>query len=525
VSRTRRFFGGLSLAFSSQAVIMLAGLWLTPFFLKRLGSHDYGLWLIGLQILSYLMLMDFGIVALLPRETAYATGRALRGSGGNDLSETIGVTGRVVLYQVPFVFAGVLAAWIFMPDAWRQYSGPLMVAMIGFCVLFPLRIFQAVLQGLQEMTYLGRLQFISWGVSMALMVVFVLSGFGLYALAIGWVAGQLLPAALSFRRLRTCFPGVLPKRLPSLSGKILFQSLTKGGWVSVSQIAQVLVGGTDLLIIGKLLGPTAVVPYACSQKLISFLANQPYIIMEMAAPGLSQMKTSESKQRIFQACTALALGMLTVAGAIACVTLAVNHSFVSWWLGERQFGGAPLTVVLVSAMLLRHWNTTLIYALFAFGHQRRISLTTLLDGFVTIAAGAGLVWWLGPIGMALGTVFAACSVSLPGNLVGLARELDVSPLGLILAIWSWLWRFIIVATLSALLGLWWRPDYAFIAGIASATLAVYCAVMLPMIMNSAMRDYLPERVIGLWHRVWRRSSLDRPVPVAVGPELEVPKNS
>ena len=76
MSRSQRFFNGIAFAYSYQAVVMLAGLWLTPFLLHHLGKHDYGLWLMGLQILSYLLLTDLGIVVLLPRAVAYATGRA-----------------------------------------------------------------------------------------------------------------------------------------------------------------------------------------------------------------------------------------------------------------------------------------------------------------------------------------------------------------------------------------------------------------------------------------------------------------
>ena len=45
-------------------------------------------------------------------------------------------------------------------------------------------------------------------------------------------------------------------------------------WVAVSQTAQVLLNGTDVMIIGALLGPAAVVPYACTGKLIA-RAGQP----------------------------------------------------------------------------------------------------------------------------------------------------------------------------------------------------------------------------------------------------------
>src|SRR5690606_28107826 len=75
MSRTRRFLGGLSIGYFSMVLTLVVGLWLTPFLLGRIGTHEYGLWLITTQILGYLMLLDLGVVALAPRETAYATGR------------------------------------------------------------------------------------------------------------------------------------------------------------------------------------------------------------------------------------------------------------------------------------------------------------------------------------------------------------------------------------------------------------------------------------------------------------------
>ena len=520
MTRSRRFYGGLRLNYLYQALLMVAGLWLTPFLLKHLGEHDYGLWLVGMQTLSYLVLMDFGVVAILPRATAYATGHAIRGTGNHDLADMIGRTARIVLYQTPIVGLGVVVFWLAVPMG-PAIRGPILLAMVGFTLLFPLRIFQAVLHGLQETPYIGKLQFVSWGVSTALMVILILRGVGLYALAIGWVAGQLLPAVLSFYRLKTAFPDVLPSRLPNLVRKELFQALTSGTWVSVAQIAQVLVAGTDYVIIGKLLGPAAVVPYACTQKLIMVLANQPHAIMEMAAPGLSQMKTSESRENLSRVCSALALGMLTASGAVVCITLAVNHSFVSWWLGDRQFGGALLTAALAASMLFRQWNTTSVFTIFALGYERRISITTLADGIVSLAAGLVLVKLLGPVGAPLGALLGVCLISLPGNLAALAQELQVSTFAVASSIWPWFWRFVIVAALAGVLGLWSRPNLPYIIGVTSVTGALYVAIMLPMIMESHLKNYLPSQAGQLWDAVCRRFSWGS-APVV---PLEAPKNS
>ena len=93
----------------------------------------------------------------------------------------------------------------------------------------------------------------------------------------------------------------------------------------MSQVAQVLLNGTDLLVIGALLGPAAVVPYACTGKLVTLLANQPQLFMQTALPALSELRTSAPRARLFQVSTSMSQLLLLCSGAIACVVLTVNE--------------------------------------------------------------------------------------------------------------------------------------------------------------------------------------------------------
>src|SRR5712692_4604393 len=162
MSRSRRFFGGLALSYCYQTMLVVAGLWLTPFFLRSIGQHDYGLWLVGTQLLTYLTLTDFGVVALLPLETAYATGRGGGAAKASDLPQIVGQTARLVLYQLPVVIAVAVAMWLTIPTEWQGLRGPLAIVLIGFVLAFPLRILPAMLQGLQDLAFASSLQILNW---------------------------------------------------------------------------------------------------------------------------------------------------------------------------------------------------------------------------------------------------------------------------------------------------------------------------------------------------------------------------
>ena len=492
MGRSRRFLSGLFYTYGYQAMLVVSGIWLARFYLGHLGQHDYGLWLVGMQLLTYLTLTDFGVVELLPQEIAYSTGRTGGIPKASELQPVVGQTIRLILLQLPVVFVIVLGMFFSIPAEWRLLRGPLGLMLAGFVVTFPLRMLPALLQGLQDLGFAGKLQILNWALSTTATVLMVRAGFGLFALALGWLVSQLLLTPVGIYRIWKRFPGVLTTRLPLIDWPKTRNQLGKGMWLFISQIAQLLTTGTDYLFIGKLLGPSAVVPYSFTGKVISVLANQAQILMQTATPGLCEMKTGESRERILQVLVALTHAILTFSGLVFCGVVILNQWFVTWWVGSKQFGGLLLTVIFASAMILRHWTTTTAYSVFCFGYQRRISLTNLSDGVVTAASCFTFLKLFGLPGAALGTIVGACAVSLPFNLRVIARDAGVTVFELIrLMLQGWLWRFGMLGGASVWIALHWAPKSlaeAIATGIA--VIVVYSAVMLPNVLKAPLGNYV-----------------------------------
>ena len=504
MSRTRRFLSGISFGYSTQILTMVIGLWLVPFLLFRIGQHDYGLWLVGTQIMFYLGLLDIGIVAVLPREVAFATGRAGSIQNAVDLPNLIGETVRVVLGQLPFVILGAFIAWLMIPADWKALSNPIGLLLIAFVITFPLRIFAAILHGLQDYTFQGGVALFSYVASTALTILLIVAGAGLYALAIGWFFLQLINSLMSWDRLRRHFPDVLPKRLPQLTWERARVRLSQGLWVSANQIAAVLLTGTDMLIIGKLFGPAAIVPYACTGKLISVLANQPHMLMSAAGPALSQIKAGESRARLSEVCTSIAQATLMLSGAVVCVVLPINQGFVGRWVGAIQYGGYWLTVLILLSMLLRHWNLTVGYTLFCFGYERRLCVTALLDGLLSIAMVVPLVWLYGIAGAPTGMIVGVCLVSLPLNLSALARESGLSLWELIKPLSPWFLRFVVIMLGAGTLARVWVPNTVLLISLTALVSALaYAVAMFPLTLRYPLGMYVRPRLFPLVPRMMR----------------------
>jgi O-antigen/teichoic acid export membrane protein len=501
MTRTQRFLGGFTVGYVHMAVATAAGLWLTPFFLGRLGGSTYGLWLVGTQIVAYLLLMDLGIVALLPRETAYVTGR----TGTSDTPELrtlVEQTMTIAFGQVPLVLvAAVVAIW-WLPSSWQPLRVPLAVVLAVFVVTFPLRTFQAALVGLQDLAFVARVQFGGWAAGTLVTVALVMNGQGLSALATGWCATHLLVVLGCAARLRSRFPAAMPARLSIGVRESIRSYIARSFWVSVSQTAQVLLNGTDILIIGALLGPGAVVPYACTGKLIAVLANQPQAILQSAAPALSELRPAGDRPRMLQVSAALSQATLAVSGLVATIVLAANQGFVAWWVGADQFAGVSLTLLMLAAMLIRHFNTTNVYALFCFGHERRLALTALADGVVTIAAGVGLVAAFGISGAPLAAIAGALFVSVPLNLRALAAETGVDRATLVGSLRPWAVRSTAVAAAAAVTAALVRPStFPALTLTVIAAAALYALAVASPVLRSPAGIYLQPLIAGVGRRL------------------------
>src|SRR5690606_23901976 len=173
--------------------------------------------------------------------------------------------------------------------------------------------------GLQDLPYLAKVQLVSWMAGTAVTIALVLAEVGLAALAAGWVVTQGLSAGACALRLRMQFAEVwnAPAVKPSMAdAKDVF---ARSGWVSLSHAGHVFLNGSDLLLLGAVLGPAATVPYACTGKLITVLANHPQLLMQSAAPAIAEMRTSESRASILRVSTALMRAMLILSGGVACL--------------------------------------------------------------------------------------------------------------------------------------------------------------------------------------------------------------
>jgi O-antigen/teichoic acid export membrane protein len=498
MSRTRSFLFGAFFAYLYQGCVMLIGLWLTPFFIRVLGPHDYGIWLVGMQVLTFLLLADFGIIGVAARDVARAHGLELSGAEPDHLVLWFAETSKVVLCQTLLICIGAFFLFRYAPGISGNLRGPIGTVLLAFALSYPLRIFPAILQGLQDLRFLGQLRLVLWALSTGLTVALLLYGAHFYALACGWALQQFGHDLVALVRLYRIRPDLFAGEVWARVGPPRWRWFLRGFWVSVSQAAYSLVAGTDLVVIASSINPSAVVNYSCTGKLVTVLQNQPMILASAALPGVAQMKSSEPRERILQSSTSLAQAMLLLVGAVACLVLAANRQFVTLWLGPQFFGGMKLTILFVINLFLRQIDYTLALLTFAFGYEKLSAIRCLLDGVFSVALAYFLASRLGVVGVILGFVCGAALVAIPFDVYLVSREFNLSLLELSRHYIPYLWRVGVVGALGCGINqLLHKVSVLNLIVATSSICLIYLLVVVPHALTTPLGGYIRSVISGI----------------------------
>jgi O-antigen/teichoic acid export membrane protein len=464
----------------------------TPLLLDGLGAAAYGTWVVILQVVTQLSLLDLGVTPVLSRRVAHAEGADDEGAA----ARSVGAASRLLLAQQGVLVLGSIALVAFAPDTW---DGPALVVLVSGAVLtFPLRAFAGLLRGKQDFQFVSLSSMAGWCVQTVLAVVLVLTGHGLSSLAVAWSAGQLVTVALDAWRV-TRRHGSLLGRLREHPSRLEVVSLWReGGWVSLNRLLQSGARGIDVVLVDRILGGAFVASYAMTSR--PALIGQSFVLLALPflAPGLAQLRGSQNRVGIQRAISAVLSGMLVLQGAVATVVLTCAEEFVRLWVGPELFAGRDVLVAGLLATTCVAFAAPLSAALFAVGLERRTVVANATEAAAFLGLAAILSPSLGLASLGLASASAIVIGRLPWVLAALSRELD----SLSTTVWRplvrWALRAAIPIAFGALLGPYvvghgWVA--LVVAGLGS--LLFYAACLWREVRAGPLQPYCEQLLVGL----------------------------
>jgi len=131
--------------------------------------------------------------------------------------------------------------------------------------------------------------------------------------------------------------------------------------------------------------------------------------------------------------------------------------------------------------------------LFAFGHEKMISLRALTDGLVSVTIAILLVRHWGMPGVAFGFLCGIVFISIPWDVILLMKTLEISLAELGRPYLPMLWRIAAAGCFALAVHAWFPAPTVLRLGIAASGVgAVYLLLMIPYVWTTPLRGYIQD---------------------------------
>jgi O-antigen/teichoic acid export membrane protein len=422
----------------AQAVVLI------PLCLRALGAHLYGAWLGASELLIWIQLLDGGIPNLLTQRVGAAVGREDR----TDASRW-SVTGLLIMAVIGILLtaAGLMAAPFVA--RWAQVASPevptfvacFRVGVVASVLLLGANGFIGIARGVQRTEITSAAQAAGALTGLVISIALILTGWKLWALAIGLAArgavlfgGGLVFARRSDRALWRAAPSLATAR--EIGG--LAPSMVTGS------VGYMLANNSEIVLVTTVFGPVSAAVYALTRRAVDGLRNLLDSIAFAVNGAFAHLVAAADRHRarvVLHEMLWIRLALASLAGAIA---IAVNRTFVTLLFGPEQFGGVWLTAAFVTQMVVGGQSFMANYLLRASGEVRQGSWLLAAEAAARVVAIATGLWMFGLIG-APASALVVSSVALFVNWRRLGRTLppqreavaarrvfdDVSPLAVL----------------------------------------------------------------------------------------------
>lgn len=388
---------------------------LTPYIIKKIGTEDFGLWSLVINALGFLALLDMGFGTGVIKYVAEcrATGdieqrnRVLSTLGAVYLAVT--VVACICLALLAIFFDRIFEV---PPNARQKASTLLWILAIRFVILaLPLSLFRNALYGEQKNYLLNIIQTVttlaySLGTWIALR-----RGLGVVAMAWVNLAAMLLEYLAYIWFAYATMDGLkLSARL--IDKRFLKEAASFSSAQLLVNVAALILLRTDPLIVSVFFSLSAVAVYSIALK----VAEQVYLLVKqftnLLGPLAAQLKVSTDEIKIrflFVNCAKYAMAplvMLTVADYF------FGGETLGFWLGPEFAPGGTILLVLLISMSFSMAELTASAVLSMTGHHRVIAKAAAAKAILNLGLSVLLAWWIGMIGVALGTLAATVLIDM-----------------------------------------------------------------------------------------------------------------
>lgn len=400
---------------ASANMVRLAGagviaLLLPAFLVRHMATSTYSAWALLLQWSLYIGFLDFGIQIAVARFVAHedelddarqrdgiVSTAFLVMAGGSLLG--IGLTA-LLAWQFPHIFSA-------MPPNLHHEARIALAFMAGSLALgLPVNVIQAVFIGLQRNAVPVSIALVNKTLMAVLLVVIVLRHGGIAAMGGAVAAANLISYGLSYAAWRIWAPQIRIQ-LSLASRECARRIMTYSAVLAVWILSSFLISGLDLSIVG-IFDYRFTAYYAVAATLTNFVAQAQNAMFAALLPASAVLAARGDAARLGTMLLSSTRYSLLLLLAMALPLIFAGHLVLRIWVGnDYAVHGVRILQILLIANVVRLCALPYSTLLLGTGQQRKVVASPLAEAVTNLGSSVVGAWWLGAIGVALGTLIGS----------------------------------------------------------------------------------------------------------------------
>lgn len=411
----------------AHAITLVIGLYLMPFILHTMGEESYGVWVFVSSIAGYsgLLYMGFGatICKYVAQETARENWEFLSRVVSTIFCFYLGTAVTVLLAAAAFAACVPwLNVWGNTPPHQVQWA----ILILGLSTASGMigSVYGGILVGTQRFDVKRAIEVATAITRVVLVVLFLRREYGIVVLASVFLAITLLEQALYVFCARRVAPQI-QVRISLFSRKTFKECASFSSYTALGGLSESLIYMTDTVVIGSILGATAVVPYYIGLRLCQMIRLPIEQIAEVVLPRAGQLHAKGETAALHRL---LSLGMglnLLLTGSFLIGAVYFGELLIETWVGPGYAVSYQILVLLLSAQVIALPMHVVRKTLLGAGSVKLSSVIDLTEAFCNLVLSLILIQRFGVIGVAWGTLLPLVVIELGVLLPCAAKQLGL----------------------------------------------------------------------------------------------------
>lgn len=418
---------GAILSYFSIAFNIIAGLLYTPWMVSQIGQNQYGLYTLATSLIS-VFLVDFGLSSATAR---YVSKYHAEGDD-EKVNSFLGTIYKLYLIIDAGIFIALIIVYFLSgtiykrltPEELSQFKVVYVIAAFYSLFNFPFITLNGILTANERFIEQKLGDLIQRALTIALVVIALLNGMGLYALvAANAVAGVVVIVyKLVMIKRRTTVKIIFRKNDPGMLKEIFSFSV----WMTVASLAQRLVFNITPSVLGMVANSAAIAVFGIVTTIEGYAYTITNAINGMFMPKISRIYAGRDTETSIQPLL-LRVGRFQFAinGLIVAGFSVIGKQFIILWMGSNYIDAYyGLVLVLIPGLFynsLQIGHTSLMV-------KNKVSITAYVNlgmGLMNMVLCYIFARWIGVLGASL-AIFISYMVRAVALNILYERVLDVS---------------------------------------------------------------------------------------------------